>query len=248
MFKVAEHSCGDCKLRCIDCNAQICPKCLVQCPVGNRCKHCTQRFTSHVLQIDFWTIVRSFSAAFVVGLLFTGLQTIFPLGGFYMLFLVYFLGSFAGNIIFKICGRKLGPKVATTVAAGLLAGSLCISFASQSLYGLVLKRMMAQNIATDSIPTISPANPYVTAPANRQNQAGTDPSQTNYAGSVDSRLNKNNPAGASPADISAAIALAQARSGLAPSPISLSLIIFILGTISPFMGWGNPFTGLFRRW
>jgi hypothetical protein len=93
----------------------------------------------------------------VVGLLFASLQTIFPLGGFYMLVIVYFLGSFAGNIIFKISGRKLGRKVATIVTLGLLIGTLCLT------------------------------------------------------------------------------------------PISLSLIIFILGTISPFLGWGNPFAGFFRR-
>jgi len=162
MFHLAEHSCGDCALRCIDCNAQICPKCLVECPVGNRCKNCAKRFTSHVLQIDFWVVLRSFIAAFVAGLLFAFLQALFPLGGFYMLTLGYLFGCLVGNIIFKIAGRKLGSKIAVIVAIGLLAGRFCLTFSWLSL-------------------------------------------------------------------------------------ISLSLIVFMLGAISPFLGWSNLFSGLFRR-
>ncbi len=157
MFPLVDHNCGDSLLKCIDCNAQICPKCLVQCPVGNRCKNCSKRFTSHVLQIDFWVVLRSFMAALVAGLLFAFLQALFPLGGLAMLLFIYLFGSLAGNIIFKIAGRKLGAKIVTTVIAGLLSGSLCIA------------------------------------------------------------------------------------------PISLSLIVFILGAIGPFLGWGNFFSGLFRR-
>lgn len=36
----SNHACGDSLLKCADCHAQICPKCVVECPVGNRCGAC----------------------------------------------------------------------------------------------------------------------------------------------------------------------------------------------------------------
>src|SRR5688572_23256609 len=34
------HVCGDSLLRCVDCSQQVCPQCMVPCPVGNRCRPC----------------------------------------------------------------------------------------------------------------------------------------------------------------------------------------------------------------
>lgn len=39
--KVPEHTCGDSRLKCVDCSAQVCPSCFVACPVGNRCQKCS---------------------------------------------------------------------------------------------------------------------------------------------------------------------------------------------------------------
>lgn len=238
MFHWGEHSCGDCKLRCTDCNAQICPKCMVQCPVGNRCRNCTKRFTSHVLQIDFWVILRGFGAAFIVGLLFSLLQGLCPMGGFFMLFFIYLFGSFVGNIIFKIIGRKLGPKVAVTVAIGVLAGSLCLYFAWQSLYGVTINRLITKNAIANSVANQSQS---VIDSSNSQNKATTKLSQSSTL-SIQNNVDRSN----SP-DALYALAALQASRGLAPSPISLSLIIFILGTIGPFLGWGTPIPGFMQR-
>ncbi len=186
MLPFAEHSCGESMLKCIDCNAQICPKCLVQCPVGNRCPNCSKRFTSHVLKIDGWVILRCFIGGLVAGLLFSLLQVFIPLGGFFMLFFVYLFGVFVGNILFKFTGRKLGGKVAATIAAGIFAGSLCVFLLWQSLFGLILGQIGTPEALINSMP----------------NQAA--------------------------------------------SPISLSLIIFMVGAVSPFLGWNLPWLG-FRR-
>jgi hypothetical protein len=34
------HKCGETLLKCVDCAAPVCAKCLVACPVGNRCGAC----------------------------------------------------------------------------------------------------------------------------------------------------------------------------------------------------------------
>ncbi len=205
---------------------------MVECLVGNRCRNCAKRFTSHVLQIDFWVILRSFGAAFVAGLLFALLQGLCPLGGFYMLIFVYLIGAFIGNIIFKIAGRKLGAKVAITVAAGLLAGNLCLCFGWQRLYEVTINRLMSQNAISDSTANQS----HSVSPTDGQSQSVAVPTGNN---NISPKTN-------SP-DALYALAAAQASAGLAPSPISLSLIIFILGTIGPFLGWATPIPGFFRR-
>lgn len=230
MFHLAEHNCGDCMLKCIDCNTQICPKCLVQCPVGNRCKNCSKRFDSHLLKVDFWVIVRTFFASLIFGFLFAVLQAFCPLGSIYILFFVYLIGTFIGNIIFKIAGRKIGPKVAVTVVAGLLAGSFCVSFAWQSFYGLAIKNIM---VSESSSTKIADTKYGVDSTANP---------------SADNSSDQNDTIEPNSANASQAFAIAQASRMFAASPISLSLFIFALGAVSPFLGWGNPFARLFRRW
>lgn len=32
--------CGDSRLCCVDCQQKVCPKCMIVCPVGNRCRFC----------------------------------------------------------------------------------------------------------------------------------------------------------------------------------------------------------------
>lgn len=230
MFRFAEHSCGDCLLKCIDCSAQICPKCLVQCPVGNRCRKCTSKFTSHLLQIDHWVILRAIAGGFLAGLLFTGLEGVLPLGGFFMLLIVYMVGSVVGNVIFKIAKRKLGGKVALAVAVGLIFGSFSASSAWQHFYGAGLERAMVRSHsalmakAKQSAPASRNANQNVDGAAVSEEQSAADDSTGD-----------------------AAYMTALARAGLAPSPISLSLIVFAFGALSPFLGWGNPIPNLFRR-
>ncbi len=123
MLPFAEHNCGDSMLKCIDCDTQICPKCLVECPVGNRCANCTKRFTSHLLQISPWIIVRALLGGIIAGFLFLLSQIFCPLSGFFMLLIYYFLGALAGNLIFKIAGRKIGKKMAIAVGIGVLTGN-----------------------------------------------------------------------------------------------------------------------------
>jgi hypothetical protein len=41
MSIAANHSCGDSRLKCVDCSAVVCPSCMIACPVGNRCQSCS---------------------------------------------------------------------------------------------------------------------------------------------------------------------------------------------------------------
>lgn len=120
MFK--PHECGDSRLACIDCQAQVCPKCFVECPVGNRCRQCSNKFESHVLTVTAGALIKMFITAAVIGAAFGVLQGLVPGGGFWMWFIVYALGVGAGNIIHKVVGFKVGTKVMATATVGVLIG------------------------------------------------------------------------------------------------------------------------------
>ena len=93
------HSCGDCALKCIDCKEQICPKCFVQCAVGNRCKKCASRFTSHVLVIPPKILLRTIAFTCAIGVAYGFVEPLiadFSFGyyGFIIkLVLFYFVGK-----------------------------------------------------------------------------------------------------------------------------------------------------------
>lgn len=121
---LGQHSCGDCKLSCVDCSAQICPGCMVQCPVGNRCPKCAGKFTSHVLAVTPLIMIKTLAAAGVAGFAFGWADTFLPLGGLFMMFFVYLGGVGIGNVVHKVSGHKMGPKISMTVVAGLVVGAL----------------------------------------------------------------------------------------------------------------------------
>lgn len=117
------HSCGDSALSCIDCQAQICPSCMEQCPVGNRCRKCSGRFTSHLTKLPMPIMLRTAAGAVVVGFAFGCFYQFFQ-GGFYIWFLVYFLGCLLGKGLHKLASYKLGKRVLATMIVGVIAGAL----------------------------------------------------------------------------------------------------------------------------
>lgn len=54
-------------LRCSRCGAPICPRCLVQTPVGARCPDCVVRARIPSLELTIWDWLKGFGAAAVAG-------------------------------------------------------------------------------------------------------------------------------------------------------------------------------------
>lgn len=148
MFK--PHECGDSRLACIDCQAQVCPKCFVECPVGNRCKQCANKFESHVLTVTVGALVKMFITAAAIGAAFGVLQGFVPGGGFWMWFIVYALGVGAGNIIHKVVGFRVGTKVMATATVGVLMGWVGVMHYGPSfdpVYGKMTQAPVQQEMA-----------------------------------------------------------------------------------------------------
>ena len=119
-----KHSCGDSALKCVDCNETVCPKCMVQCAVGNRCKKCTARFTSHVLKTSPKILIRLALGMWILGFVYGFVEPLLafiPLG--YISYIIQFVAFMSlGKIMHRLAAYKQGPKVAATAFFALLLG------------------------------------------------------------------------------------------------------------------------------
>ncbi|RTL44619.1 MAG: hypothetical protein EKK48_05040 [Candidatus Melainabacteria bacterium] len=134
MSILSKHDHSDSRLRCQDCSETICPKCMVQCAVGARCKSCAGRFTSHVVQASPAIMIRTGLSALAVGFLFGSAQ-VYMLGmSFYSWLILAAVGLGVSRILHRIAAYKIGTKIALAVVAGLVIG-LILSPARDSTLG-----------------------------------------------------------------------------------------------------------------
>ncbi len=124
MSILPKHSHADARLRCQDCNELICPRCMIQCAVGSRCKKCAGRFTSHVVQAGPAVLVRTGVAALAAGYAFGSAQA-YVLGfSFYSWIVLAVIGFGVGRLLHRIASYKIGMKIVAAVVAGLVVGLL----------------------------------------------------------------------------------------------------------------------------
>jgi len=97
----AEHEDTPTSLRCARCEKLVCPKCMVQAPVGIRCQEHGKAPKSPMYQVSRGYIARGFGAAIVVGV---G-------GGIALAFAVPFLGDFYGGIAVAGIGYLVGEAI-----------------------------------------------------------------------------------------------------------------------------------------
>ncbi len=131
-MRCATHPDVETELRCGRCGTAICPRCLVQTPVGARCRSCARLRRLPMYEISPLVALRAAAAALVLG---TALGVVWglllPAGpGFGLLgaLLGLFLGSPLGylfaDVLDRVTNRKRGPLVQGIAAAGLCAAWL----------------------------------------------------------------------------------------------------------------------------
>jgi len=130
-------------LRCSRCDTPICPRCLVQTPVGARCRDCARIVKSPVYTLDQMQLFRAVIAS-VVGGVAMGLIWRLILVPFTVGFLSIFIGAGLGYVFTRIMelatGRKRGPVVAGLAIVGIgIAWGMQVLFLGLQfgLYGLV---------------------------------------------------------------------------------------------------------------
>ncbi|MCX8053577.1 MAG: hypothetical protein N3B12_07190 [Armatimonadetes bacterium] len=118
----ARHPRVTTNLRCATCGTPICPQCLVQTPVGAKCRSCASSVGGSLFRPTPKQFVMSCAAGLVSGAI-AGLAVEFNLGFFSLLLgLVY--GGFVGEIILRASGRKRGVKMESIAAVTMIIGAV----------------------------------------------------------------------------------------------------------------------------
>jgi hypothetical protein len=110
----ARHPNRGTALRCGKCDTPICPRCVVQTPVGARCRECAQLRRLPQFDIPPLLLARSVLAGFAVS----------SLGWFflsYIVFLRFFLGILVGAAIGETMSRLARRRDTVTLEAGAVA-------------------------------------------------------------------------------------------------------------------------------
>jgi hypothetical protein len=121
----AKHPSVETRLTCSHCEIPICPKCMIICEVGMKCKQCTTKTVSHVVKAEWrdWLFsgLTSVAVGFVFGLIVS--QLIFGFG-YYLLLLSFFGGKWAGGLIHRCARFKMARSVMHVMTAGCSLGLL----------------------------------------------------------------------------------------------------------------------------
>jgi hypothetical protein len=124
--RCAAHPKVETELACSHCGKPICPRCLVQTPVGARCRECARvgRLPTYELPPPY--LLRGAGAALAaggaLGVAWSGLLS-YELGffGFIGLLLAFVIGYCVGEAVSWATNRKRGPALQVTAAGGVIA-------------------------------------------------------------------------------------------------------------------------------
>lgn len=113
-------------LRCGRCDKPICPRCMIQTPVGSRCRDCAQlrKLPMFVLRPKDYlkAIGASLGAGIGTAIVLTLILALVPFAGFLRLFLMAGFGYVVGEAVSKATGNKSGNILGVIAALGVPLG------------------------------------------------------------------------------------------------------------------------------
>ena len=119
-MQCATHPHVETELRCASCGKPICPDCLVETPVGMKCRDCGIGAPPPKYQVS----AQGYAAAVPVGLVLSAVAGALALWIPFFL-LLFFIAPVCGGAIAEAMayasGRKRGPRLAVAVAATVAA-------------------------------------------------------------------------------------------------------------------------------
>ena len=154
-MQCATHPSVETELTCGRCDRPICPRCLVQTPVGARCRQCAGVRRLPTFEVSPAYAARGLAASLVagtvVGAVWAGLLSN-NLGfvGFFVFFVALGIGYAVGETVSWATNRKRGPTLQGIAVVGvveaylirnLLEGSAIIP--SNDLWGYILVAVAA---------------------------------------------------------------------------------------------------------
>ncbi len=149
-MQCAAHPEVETELACGRCETAICPRCLVQTPVGARCRDCARLRRPPMYEVSPVGVLRGVGAALLVGVVIGVIWGILlPPGfgfGIFGLFIALFIGSpigyFFAGVLDRATGRKRGPVMQSIAVGGLVVAWLVHAAVGGTfqgdLFGLIL--------------------------------------------------------------------------------------------------------------
>ncbi len=134
VVQCARHPGVETALRCSRCETPICPRCMIQTPIGARCPDCARLSKSPVYTLTPTTLVRAGVAALIggvaMGLIWRLILLPFTVGLF-SIFIGAGLGYGFTRMMEFATRRKRGPGV-----VALAMGGIALAWAMQPLLGV----------------------------------------------------------------------------------------------------------------
>ena len=127
-MKCIRHPDIETDLRCGKCLDPICPKCMVQTPVGARCPKCAALKKLPVFEISTIFYIRAIAAGLATSAALGTIWSFIHAGGFFLIFIALVIGYLTGEAISLAVNRKRGPGL--QIVAGV---SMVLSYAVRSL-------------------------------------------------------------------------------------------------------------------
>jgi hypothetical protein len=108
-MRCARHPDIETNLRCGKCEQPICPKCLVQTPVGARCPQCAALKKLPVFEVSKFFYIRAIVAGLFSAAGLGFVWPYIPISGFLLFFIALAVGYIIGEAISLSVNRKRGP-------------------------------------------------------------------------------------------------------------------------------------------
>lgn len=129
----ATHPNVETGLACGRCGTLICPRCLVQTPVGARCKPCARLRRLPMYDVTPLAVSKAVGASLALGAAMGAVWgVLFPGGIGFLLLLAFFIGPpigyFFADVLGRVTNRKRGP-----VMQGIAVGGLVFAWVVKSL-------------------------------------------------------------------------------------------------------------------
>jgi hypothetical protein len=140
-----QHPQEETRLRCTECEAPVCPKCMIMYEVGFKCPVCARKRTAHVSQVAPWQYgllgLGALLAGYGYGWLNPFLVAMVPFRPFGVpilaFILAYGLGRGSGELIQKGIRYKLGVAPLSVAGFAAAVGLLCSAPVLAQLMGLL---------------------------------------------------------------------------------------------------------------